>query len=86
MKPPVRYLRIFLLLLSSSVGAGLVWFGISAFSEAFSGSASDTPALRARDFVALIGLGSVAFGATILILTATAAYVTRRVRLDPDIE
>ncbi len=86
MKPPIRYLRIFLLLLGSAAGAGLVWFGKSALSEAFSGSASDTPAMVARDFVALIGSGSVAFGATILVLTATAAYVTRRVRLGPEID
>lgn len=86
MKPPVRYLRVFLLLLFSSVGAGLVAFGRSTLLEAFSGSPSDTPAVLERAFLSILGLGSVALGAVALIVTATAGYVTRRPRLEADPE
>ncbi len=86
MKPPVRYLRVFLLLLFSSVGVWLVAFGRSALLEAFSGSASDTPAMLGSTFVCLVGLGSLALGVVALVLTATAAYVTRYPRVEAEVE
>jgi hypothetical protein len=86
MKPPVRYLRVFLLLLFSSVGVWLVAFGRSALLEAFSGAVSDTPAMLGRTFVCLVGLGSLALGVVALVLTATAAYVTRHPPLEGDQE
>lgn len=86
MRPPVRYLRVFLLLLFSAVGAGLVALGRSALLEARSVTPNDTPAVLGRAFVGILGLGSIALGAVALILTATAGYVTRRPRLEADQE
>lgn len=84
MKPPVRYLRVFLLLLFSAVGAGLVAFGHSTLLEADSGTHSDTPALLGRAFLSILGLASIGLGVVALVITATAGYVTRHPPLEAD--